>query len=229
MVNVFSFCLYGPPNPRYYTPLVENIKIAMEHFPEWKVWIHYAPDVDLNYLTLLASYSNVVLRPTHVTGSSNMILRFFTIDHPEVDLMIVRDADSLIHWKDRWAIQSFLPLLDFVAHTIRDHRDHGTEIMGGLWGIRKSAGINLQEQYQLYIQDPKDRGVAHDQNFLAVQVYPLIRSRMLVHYSNERIVEGENGVEFPFAWSDTVYCGKVEYPSEPVPRFVKGRFTTRVQ
>jgi hypothetical protein len=229
MVNAFSFCLYGPPNPRYYTPLVENIKIIQEHFPGWKVWIHYAPDVDSKYLTLLSLYPNVVLRPTNILGAANMITRFYTIDHPEVDLMIVRDADSLIHWKDRWAIQRFLENPEFVAHTIRDHRDHGTEIMGGLWGIRKSANINIQEQYQSYLQDPKDRGVAHDQNFLAVQLYPRLRCRMLVHYSNGRIVEGETGVQFPFAWSETTYCGRVEYPTEPVPRLVNGRFTTRAR
>jgi hypothetical protein len=229
MVNAFSFCLYGPPNPRYYTPLVENIKIALTHFAGWQVWIHYAPDVDTTYLLLLKSYSNVVLQPTHILGPANMITRFYTIDHPEVDLMIVRDADSLIHWKDRWAIQRFVERSDCIAHTIRDHRDHGTRIMGGLWGIRKSTGLRIQDQYQQYLQTPTDFGVAHDQNFLSGQIYPQVFTRMLVHYSHGHLYPGEHGEEFPFAWSDTTYCGKVEFPTEPVARLVNGRFTTRVR
>lgn len=229
MVNAFSFCLYGPPNPRYYTPLVENIKIALEHFPGWQVWIHYGPDVDANYLNVLKSYSNVVLQATNILGPANMISRFYTIDHPEVDLMIVRDADSLIHWRDRWAIQRFVERPEFVAHVIRDHRDHGVYMLGGLWGIRKSAGINIQEQYLRYLQTPEDRGIAHDQNFLSVQVYPLVVSRILVHYSHKHIYFGETGEEFPVAWSETNYCGKVEFPTEPTVKLINGRFTIRAR
>lgn len=229
MVNAFSFCLYGPPNQRYYTPLVENIKIALQYFPEWKVWIHYAPDVDSAFVTLLGSYTNVVLRPTGILGAANMITRFYTIDHPEVDLMIVRDADSLIHWRDRWAIQRFVESPEFVAHTIRDHRDHGTRIMGGLWGLRKTAGLNIQEQYQIYLRAPQDHGVAHDQNFLSAQIYPQVFSKMLVHYSHDHLFFGEIGEPFPFAWSETTYCGKVEFPQDPIPKLVNGRFTTRAR
>lgn len=227
MVNAFSFCLYGPSNPRYYTPLIENLKIIFQYFPSWKVWIHVGPDVDTSYLAVLRSFPNTVVVETGISGPANMICRFYTIDDPNVDLMLVRDADSLIHWRDRWAIQRFLERPDSIAHTIRDHKDHGTGIMGGLWGIRKSAGINIQQEYQRYLQVPTDHGVAHDQNFLATQIYPLVVSRMLVHYSNNMLLSGEIGEEFPFAWNETTFCGKIEIPSPEVARFTKGRFTIR--
>ena len=227
MVNAFSFCLYGPANPRYYTPLVENLKIALQYFPDWKVWIHVAPDVDPAYLNVLRSYSNAVICLTGVTGPANMILRFYTIDDPSVDVMFVRDADSLLHWKDRWAIHRFLETPNCVAHTIRDHKEHGALIMGGLWGIRKSAGLTMQEQYQVYIRNPKDMGIAHDQNFLSAQVYPQVKDRLLVHYSNDRLFANEIGEPFPFTWTDEVYCGKIELPTPPSTRLVNGRFTIR--
>jgi len=229
MVNAFSFCLYGPANQRYYTPLIENLKIALAHFPEWKVWIHYAPDVDPTYLAVLTKYPNAVLCPTNMLGPANMISRFYTIDNPEVDVMFVRDADSLLNFKDRWAIQRFLGKTEFVAHTIRDHKEHGSNLMGGLWGIRKSAGLNIQEQYQMYLDSPVDMGVAHDQNFLSSKIYPLIRSRLLVHYSNNMLFLGEAGEVFPFAWSDDLYCGRIEFPPQVTPRLVNGRFTTHAQ
>jgi len=229
MVNAFSFCLYGPSNPRYYTPLLENIGIVQQYFPGWKVWIYIAPDVDPSYVAVLRTYSNVVLCPTSTLGAANMILRFYAIDHPDVEIMFVRDADSLIHWKDRWAIQRFLEQPQYVAHTIRDHKDHTSKLMGGLWGVRKSVGLNIEEQYKTYLKNPIDLGIAHDQNFLSARIYPLVLPNLLVHYSNDRLVSGENGEPFPFAWSDEIYCGKIERPSQSGMRLVNGRFTTHAQ
>lgn len=226
MVNVFSFCLYGPRNPRYYVPLLENIQIIAQYFPDWKAYIYVAPDVDPEYVRVLGTYSNVVLKPTGILGEPNMIRRFCAIDEPEVDLMMVRDADSLIHWRDRWAIYRFLEKTDFVAHTIRDHRCHASRIMGGLWGMRKTAGLVIANEYAEYLRNPVDLGIAHDQNFLGAQLYPKIKDRLWVHFSEgplvyvsngvetvmspRRIFEGENGEVVPFKWTETMYCGRVD-------------------
>jgi hypothetical protein len=210
MVNVFSFCLYGPNNPRYYVPLLENIQIAGQYFPDWKVYIYIGSDVDPEYVKVLQSYSNVVLRPTGIRGEANMIHRFTAIDEPDVELMMVRDADSLIHWRDRWAIQQFLQKPEYIAHTIRDHVDHTARIMGGLWGLRKSSGIIVADEYVAFKNNPLDFGVAHDQNFLSGRIYPKVLDKMFVHYSNGRLHVNEHGEEFPFAWTNEMYCGRIE-------------------
>lgn len=211
MVNVFSFCLYGPKTDRYYLGMQQNVLLTLRYFPDWKVYVYVAPDVDPEMIAWLRGYHTVVLRETGVTGASNMIHRFYAIDEPEVDLMLVRDADSRVHWKDRWAIQSFVTSPQYVAHTIRDNIEHTAYMMGGLWGLRKSAGINVHEAYAAYKED-KTRGhrVAHDQNFLADAIYPLVKPRLLVHYSNGRAMPGEHAVEFPFTWVNDIYCGRIE-------------------
>lgn len=211
MVNVFSFCLYGPKNDRYYVGMQQNVLLALKYFPTWKVYVYIAPDVDPEMTQWLRSYHNVVLRETDVLGAPNMIHRFYAIDEPDVDLMMVRDADSRIHWKDRWAIQNFVASPQYVAHTIRDNIVHTAHMMGGLWGIRKSAGINLHEAYATYKEDASlGHRLAHDQNFLTDVIYPRVKSRMLVHYSNGRKMSGEHAVEFPFNWINDVYCGRIE-------------------
>lgn len=211
MVNVFSFCLYGPYNPRYYPGLLENVYLAGKYFPTWKVYVYYGPDVDASMIDQLRACSSVVLRPTGLLGAQNMISRFFAIDEPDVDIMMVRDADSRIHWKDRWAIREFLNRPDYIAHTIRDHKDHTAYLMGGLWGLRKSAGIHMEAEYANYKEDKsKGHRLAHDQNFLADVVYPKVLPKLLVHYSSARKFSGENAVAFPYEWSEDVYCGKVE-------------------
>lgn len=211
MVNVFSFCLYGGRNPRYYIPLLENIQIIAQYFPEWKAYIYIAPDVDAPYVDVLRSHSNVTLRETNAFGAENMISRFCAIDEPDVDIMFVRDADSLIHWKDRWAIHQFLAKPEFIAHTIRDHPHHVSYLMGGLWGIRKSSGLCIRDMYNEFLKSPHEFGLAHDQNFLCGTIYPAVRDKLLVHHSNSRLRSEEHGEEFPFAWTDALFCGRVEY------------------
>lgn len=221
MVNVFSFCLYGPENPRYYPGMLENVYLAGKHFPTWKVYVYYAPDVTESMVNHLAACSNVVLRPTGITGAKNMIYRFFAIDEPDVDLMMVRDADSRIHWKDRWAIRGFVASPK-VAHTIRDNVEHTAQMMGGLWGLKKSAGVRVRDEYNNYVEDTS-RGFrnAHDQNFLADVVYPKVRSRLLVHFSKAPVFVGEEGaILFPFEWSNDTYCGRIEmdFVDRPEPK-----------
>ena len=230
MVNVISFCLYGPENPRYYPGMIENVILANAYFPLWKVFVYYAPDVTQSMITQLQSFSNVVLRPTGQVGPINMIHRFYAIDEATVDLMMVRDADSRIHWKDRWAIREFVKRPDFVAHCIRDHKEHTAPLMGGLWGLRKSANITVSLEYAHYREDiAQGHRLAHDQNFLLDVLYPKIVERLLVHYSNGRARIAETAVEFPFEWTNDVYCGRIETAykdtSEPPAKYSASNFS----
>ncbi len=216
---MFSFCLYGPENPLYYRGMLENIALITAHFPTWKIYIYTGSDVTETMMKQLESYSNVVIRPTGISGAVNMIHRFYAIDEPDVDLMMVRDADSRVHWKDRWAIKQFLSQTQYIAHTIRDNREHTAPLMGGLWALRKSSGLNIHAEYSDYKEDiARGRFLGHDQNFLMDVVYPKVVGGLLVHYSNGRKFADETAVEFPFVWTNDVYCGRVEGEA-----FVDGR------
>jgi hypothetical protein len=219
MVNVFSFCLYGPEHPTYYQGMIENIYLAGTYFPDWKVYVYVGSDVPEDFIQRMVACSNVVIRRTEKLGASNMIERFYAIDEPDVDIMMVRDADSRIHWRDRWCIREFTKS-NFVAHTIRDNIEHTAKMMGGLWGLRKSAGISVREAYASYHEDTSlGWRHAHDQNFLADVIYPKVLSRMLVHYSNGRRYPNEYAIEVPFVWSNDCYCGRTEihYIDKPQP------------
>ena len=240
MVNVFSFCLYGPPNPRYYpTPMIQNIELAKKHFPDWKVYLYVSPDVDVGFLHQVSQYSNVVLRWTGKMGTINRLERLFAIDEPHVETMFVRDADSRIHWKDRWAIRDFFNRPKFVAHIIRDNRYHASKILAGLWGIRNTANVHIRSLYEEFLKNPKDLYFGEDgidQSFLGSYLYPIIKPIALLHFSHNHIDTGENGIEFPFVYDESYHCGKVDgpefvdivFPNEIQPSsklsFVNGRF-----
>lgn len=214
MVNVFSFCLYGPENPRYHEGLMENLQIIRQYFPNWRVFVYVGADITEERIQSILSYPQVILRKTEKLGAPNMIDRFFAIDEPGVDIMFVRDADSRVHWKDRWAIQQFLKS-DSVLHIIRDHKEHTSPILGGLWGIRKVSGFSMRDEYAKYTEDTSlGHRWAHDQNFLADIIYPRFLSQSLVHFSYRLIYIGEHdAVPFPYEWSNDVYCGRIEQPA----------------
>lgn len=46
MVKVFSFCLYGAYNPKYYLGLKENIEIIIKDFPLFEIYIICGNDID---------------------------------------------------------------------------------------------------------------------------------------------------------------------------------------
>ena len=216
MVNVFSFCLYGPPNSRYYPiPMTQNIELVQRHFPDWKVYLYISPDVNLEFLQRVSQYPNVVLKPTGKTGTINRLERLFAIDEPEVETMFVRDADSRVHWKDRWAINDFLSKPEFIAHVIRDNREHHAAMLAGLWGLRKSSGISVKTLFEEYLTYPVDLGFGvngMDQSFLITYVYPLIKTKLIAHTSNNQQFVGEHNVPFPFPYTDQIHCGKVDGP-----------------
>ena len=214
MIKVFSFCLYGPPNPRYYPlPMTQNIQLIGSNYPDWKVYLYVSPDVDSEFLKTVEQYPNVVLKHTGKMGGINRLERLFAIDEPEVETMFVRDADSRVHWKDRWAINDFLSKPQFVAHVIRDHQEHNARILAGLWGMHKSAGLGVRDLFEMFLKNPVDLGYGNDgvdQSFLGSYIYPFLKSRLLVHYSNNRVLKGEYVVEFPFPYNEEFHCGKVD-------------------
>ncbi len=222
MVLAFSFCIYNGYNPLYYVGLLENIELIQKHFPEAFIYIYIGNDVPDWYVIELRVRKNVILRFTGETGPRNMIHRFFAIDEPEVDMMLVRDADSRVHWKDRWAIREFLNTPSAKVHVIRDNPEHATAIMGGLWGMRKIADMNIRALYDEHkISGAKGHGMGLDQDFLIDCVYPRVTSVMMIHSSQTwryRPFEVLNA--FPFTYTNDIYCGRIEgsnYAEPPPP------------
>ena len=211
-MNVFSFCLYGGYNDRYYPGMIENILLIHKHYPGWFVFVYTGSDVTPEMMAKLRSAPYIVVKPTGKTGIENMIERFTAIDEPDVNVMFVRDADSRVHWKDRLAINDFMASPEFFAHTIRDHYEHTASLMGGLWGLRKSAGINIRREYEAYKMNPEDRGIALDQNFLSVKIYPKVQRKLLVHHGNGPVNRFETVRPFPTPWTEALFCGQIERP-----------------
>ena len=209
-MNVFSFCIYNSYNSLYYDGLLENIDLIHKHFPDWGIFVYIGNDVPSSFTQVLES-KNVILRSTGEYGSINMIYRFLAIEEPGVALMMVRDADSRVHWKDRWAIQEFVKS-PCIAHTIRDAPVHTIPMLGGLWGLKRSGGIPVYSCFQHYKDNQQDISVGKDQTFLNLYIWCRVRHSLLVHTSIQYNSGYDTLVRFPFEWTNDIYCGRVEYP-----------------
>jgi hypothetical protein len=221
MASVFSFCIYNPYKPLYYDGLLENIRLIQKHFPAFYTYVYIGNDVPDWFVSKIRDEKGVVLRFTNETGAKNMIHRFFAIDEVGIDTMFVRDADSRIHWKDRWAIRDFLNRSQFVAHTIRDNKHHTAKMMGGLWALRKQSGIHVKTAYAIFQKNEVDHQHAHDQNFLIDRIYPVVRPRLLVHKCEEApAFDQEHVILFPFTYTNDIYCGRIEsdFKDSPPPK-----------
>ena len=215
--------------------MIQNIQLIGKHYPGWKVYIYISPDVDQGFIQQISAYSNVVIKPTGKMGVINRLERLFAIDDPNVETMFVRDADSRVHWKDRWAINDFLSKPWFVAHSIRDHPEHKARMLAGMFGMQKTAGVGVKALFDMYSKNPIDLGYGNngiDQSFLGSYIYPVVKPRLLAHCSNSLGINGEHVVQFPFPYTISYHCGKVEDESfvdienDKSPRLtmVNGRF-----
>ena len=96
MVNAFSFCLYGPYNPKYYIGLKENIEIINNKFPKFDIYITCGSDIDkVKFNEIIQQFNNITNKikiiTVDVTGPILMLLRYFPIDHPYKNLSMFVD------------------------------------------------------------------------------------------------------------------------------------------
>ena len=67
--------------------------------------------------------------------------RFLAADDSDVSAFIIRDADSRVSLRDRWAVEAWLHAPSAPPfHVVRDHPSHANyPLMGGTWGARTSV------------------------------------------------------------------------------------------
>lgn len=204
-MKVFSFCLYGS-NPKYTLGMIENIKIINEKFKEWYTYIYYN-NVPEDILNKIKEYTNVVLLNSEYTEAKTMLDRFKPIDNIDVEIMIVRDADSRIHNRDIWAINQFI-MSNKKFHIIRDHIWHKTSILGGLWAVKKNLiKFNIQESIKKFEIFQKNK-VQVDQTYLTRVIYPVIKNDVLIHGCIQMFQE-EIVIPFPCPVQNNDFCGQV--------------------
>jgi hypothetical protein len=193
MNKVIAYSLWG--NNKFYTVnCIRNADLATSIFPGWTCRIYFAPTVPLAILDELRARDNTELVAMPIDESWNgMFWRFLAASDQSVDVMISRDADSLLNIRDKAAVDEWLNS-DKDFHIMRDNSAHSTQILGGMWGSRNRILHNLDQLINSYTRKEHNNRKNIDQEFLAEIVYPIVIDRSMVH---DPLCRYGHGKEFP--------------------------------
>jgi len=176
MKKIISFSLWGN-NPTYTIGAVKQSALAKKHYPGWICRFYVADCVPEDIINTIKSQDNTEIVEMGPGDWTAMFWRFYPASETDVEVMISRDTDSRLNSRESAAVNEWLKSeKDF--HIMRDHPQHGTEILGGMWGVRGNILANLKELITSY---DKGNFWQVDQNFLREMVFPLVKNNSCVH------------------------------------------------
>lgn len=184
-MRVISFSLWGD-SPKYTVGAVRNAALAAELFPDWVCRFYVGDGVPDKTLGLLANLDNVELSeiPAGFEGWKGMFSRFAPASEPGVEVMLSRDCDSRLSERERDAIAEWMDDPSKTFHCMRDHSQHSVPILGGLWGAKFGAIIDMENLIKEFLEQNLDQNGDYwqvDQQFLSTVVWPKVRHITMCH------------------------------------------------
>ena len=216
-MNLVSFSVFGH-QMKYLSGALANASAIRGLGNNWQSVFYCGADLDEDFITELSSRGALVFKEDitkwHPNGMFWRFKAFFEIDY---EFCLSRDADSRITKRELSAIQEWTESgLGF--HIMRDHPNHETEILGGMWGSHSRnrslfANIDSRREY--------GTNFSEDQRFLTKEIYPLIKKDCIVHDSF-----------FKYEWHSKSFPQKrigLEYVGESVDEFGNFDMSLRTQ
>ena len=202
LVKIISFSLWGSL-AKYTVGALENAKLALEIYPEWicryyvgKSTFRDAPEI----IAHLSKMDNVQIIAMEDEGDwSGMFWRFLACADLDVDIVLSRDCDSRLSWREKFAVDEWINS-GKSFHIMKDHPQHDCHILGGMWGTRTNKLRNID----LLISNFKvDNYWQVDQEFLSEVIFPMVKDDCFIHD------EFYGGAKFPTQRIDYQFVGEV--------------------
>lgn len=193
MKRVVSYSLWGN-NPKYTVGALRNAELVKALYPGWEARFYVGTSVPKDTLQGLTDRGAHIIQMKDPGDWRGMFWRFESASDPDVDVMVSRDCDSRITLREVAAVNQWLES-DAMFHIMRDHPWHGTEILGGMWGVKSPL---LRNMVDLISQFDKGDFWQVDQNFLKL-IYPHIAKYAIVHdefFEKKPWPLQRNGLEF---------------------------------
>lgn len=197
MKKIISFSLYGSDN-KYTHGAICNAELAKIIFPDWECRFYCGDSVPSQVVEILKGYDNTEVIPMKEDGSfSYMMWRFLPIDDDDVEIMLSRDTDSRLSYREKFCVDLFIES-DFLLHSIQDHSCHDN-IMGGMWGMKKNDRISMIDMAKKW---EGGLGYFSDQDFMRYRVKPIFSDSVLTHCSHHHR-------NFPIEPKNNHYVGEI--------------------
>lgn len=195
--RVVSFSFYGELKSAYFNGIAANLNSIQNFYPGWLMRLYVdSSTLNLNSSQVLCDLScntnRLDLCPVNSVGNYGdlstkfgMVWRFLPMADKYVDFMLSRDLDSRFSDREQAAVADWIQTgLPF--HAMRDHPNHGTAILGGMWGARMD--LTHRKKYEALIsrmlgEMSSSWGKGYDQVLLSQYVWPSVKEEACVHDS----------------------------------------------
>tara|TARA_R100001509_G_C4836569_1_gene205084 strand:- start:377 stop:1048 length:672 start_codon:yes stop_codon:yes gene_type:complete len=176
-MKLITFSLWGQ-DLKYLVGALRNAELAKTIYPDWICRFYVGQSVPTSIIFQLEQMDNVqVIHMPDYGDWTGMFWRFVGIDDDDVEVMISRDTDSRLNHREKAAVDQWM-LSNKTFHIMRDHPAHGFPILGGMWGIKNTAGINMRSLVDNFKQQDL---YGTDYKFLSENVMPKIKNNSLIH------------------------------------------------
>lgn len=183
-IKAMSFSLFGD-NPIYCETMILNAEIADSIYPDWQLRVYHDDSIPNHVIKRLNDFSvqMINVNTLNIDKIPGTFWRFFALEDESIDVVIFRDADSLLSRREKVLVDDWLSS-DQPFHIIRDWYSHTDLILAGLWGARSGLLSDIRKMISSYIDKNKFLHPTHaDQEFLAEVIWPKIH-RHCKHHSN---------------------------------------------
>lgn len=177
--NVICFSLFGS-NPRYCEPAIINVNLAKKIYPQWTCRFYIDDSVPERVVKRLEKNGAQVIKVDEKQKAiSGLFWRFFVFDDPTVQCAILRDADSLLSYKEAAAVNEWIQSGKWF-HIMRDALEHSELILAGMWGGYTGVFRNMQQKVSQHFEQLWMLNKTIDQVFLR-QLYPTLAQSLMIH------------------------------------------------
>lgn len=194
--NIISFSLFGA-SPRYTETAVVNASLAQHIYPEWTCRFYVDDSVPAHVITRLEQHGSQIVKVENTT-LSGLFWRFKVMADPSVHCFIIRDADSLLSYKEAYAVKAWLDSKKHF-HIMRDAYEHSELILAGMWGGYTGVFDDIETMMTAFLSQLKVTNRTIDQQFLRQMIYPTVAQDVLVHDSRQLEIGSEPFPAYPLS------------------------------
>jgi hypothetical protein len=177
--NVISFSLWGAA-PHYCYGAMINLVLSRTIYPGWTCRFYLDAAVPGGCVAFLLDNGADVRNIEDEYPGVGLFQRFLVMNDPAVGRFLVRDCDARLSQPEADLVRQWIDS-DYPFHVVRDHVLHNELMIGCLWAGRTDCGIDIVALMRRYFAGAPTARYGHDQFMLGRQLWPLIRSRCLVH------------------------------------------------
>jgi len=177
--NVISFSLWGPAAFYSYGAMI-NLVLSRTVYPGWACRFYVDAAVPRPCVAYLRDNGADVRKIEDEYPGVGLFQRFLVMNDRSVGRFLVRDCDARLSAGEADLVREWVDS-GFPFHVVRDHVMHNELMIGCLWAGRTDCGIDIVALMRRYFAGEPTARYGHDQFMLGRMLWPLIRSRCLVH------------------------------------------------